>query len=439
MKNKILLMSLLAMAISHSTQAEYVLNIPLEGKIIQFQKPDASVNLFDLSQDTLSVGDSATLTWNIENAESVLLNGESVSKNSGSKSITFDTPGSFSFQLKTTSLSGATAYSDSKTVNVYSLASIDFFNTSSTVVDEGQSATLSFATAGSFKNTINGVDMGNNTTYVVTPSDKTDYTLIAENQIGRITSKSLTVLVQKWSSTTPVYGTWADVNGRTQYNCSAWTPNASTITTSTTVTQNSTCYTDQSRTRQDRELSSITGEVRNKGSILNEQQTLTSQISRPYTVAVTAWEGNAASSCGFWTPDPSSITYDEPFTQNGLNCSIPQTRTRTDSYKDNVTDQVVTLPTVTENQVYIATNGKGFTNTTRQSTGTKKVNVCVPYSTAYSWTSTIISNNPTTYRNTVVWNSELIVTRDDPMDIGSMLINGYSYTRNPKTICRIKS
>lgn len=184
-------------------------------------------------------------------------------------------------------------------------------------------------------------------------------------------------------------------------------------------------------------MSNLTGEVKNTGSVSSEQQTISAQATRPYTVAVTAWVGSAATSCNSWTPATSTVMYYEKFTQNGLNCSIPQTRSRNESYIDHLTGAVVTIPTTTQNQVIIAANGNGYTNTTREATGTKIATVCQPYSTTYSWTNPLISSNPTQYSLKIVWNSVLVVDETMTMEAGSVSRGGYSYTRNPNALCRI--
>jgi len=268
----------------------------------------------------------------------------------------------------------------SVSVRVVDQPTIQYITATPAVVDAGQASTLSFSTANSTYNEINGVNMWSNGTYVVNPTVTTTYTLTAKNDAGQTTTKSVTVTVQNWAATTPVYGAWTNVAGKVTYACGTWSPNPSTVTTNTTFTQTASCSTDQTRTRQDRIISSATGEIKNSGAIVNETQTIAQGASRSYGVTLSAWSGSTVSSCASWSPDPSTVNAGQVFTQTGASCSLPQTRTRTENYIDHVSGANVQVSVVGQNQT-LTVGGAGYVNGTRNVTGTKPVEECA-YSTS---------------------------------------------------------
>jgi hypothetical protein len=268
----------------------------------------------------------------------------------------------------------------SVSVRVVDQPTIQYLTATPAIVDAGQASTLTFSTANSSYNEINGVNMGSNASYVVNPSVTTTYTLTARNDAGQTTTKPVTVTVQNWTATTPVYGAWTNVAGKVTYACGTWSPNPSTVTTNTTFTQTANCSTDQTRTRQDRIVSSATGEVKNSGAIVNENQTIAQGASRSYGVTLSAWSGSTVSSCASWSPDPSTVNAGQVFTQTGASCSLPQTRTRTENYIDHVSGANVQVSVVVQNQT-LTVGGSGYVNGTRNATGTKPVEECA-YSTS---------------------------------------------------------
>lgn len=260
----------------------------------------------------------------------------------------------------------------SVSVRVVNQPTIQYLTATPAIVDAGQASTLSFSTANSSYNEINGVNTGSSPTYVVNPTVTTTYTLTARNEAGQTTTKPVTVTVQNWSATTPVYGAWTNVPGKVQYACGAWSPNPATVTTNTTFTQTASCSTDQTRTRQDRIISSVTGEVKNSGAVVNETTTIAQGASRSYGVTLSAWSGSTVSSCVSWSPDPLTVNSGQVFTQTGANCSLPQTRTRTENYIDHVSSSTVQVSSVGQNQT-LTVGGAGYTGGTRSATGTKVV------------------------------------------------------------------
>lgn len=397
--------------------------------------PDATISEFQLDKDKISVGDTATLIWNVLNAEAVTLNGENVDKITGSKSIEFKNAGSFSYKLQTESLSGLLDYSDEKIINVYNNPIIESLTSTKNSIDEGESVNLQFTTKYSSTNEINGINMGSNLNYTVSPQATTTYTLVAKNEAGKTTNRPITITVQNWLPTTPLYGDWTSVTGKTQYNCLAWSPNPSTVTTNTTFTQTASCSTDQTRTRQDRVMSSTTGEVKNIGSVTNETNTILENASRSYGVTLTSWVGSTITSCPAWTPSPSTVNKGESFTQTGVNCALPQTRTRTENYIDHLTSENVIVSVVTENQT-LKVSGATYPDGTRSAIGTKVVTVCMPKSSTYSWTYGQIGSDPSQVGTTIIWNSEKVYEKLNGGPYSSVSAGSYNYTNNTSTICR---
>ena len=320
----------------------------------------------------------------------------------------------------------------SVSVRVVDQPTIQFLTATPAIVDAGQASTLSFSTANSSYNEINGVNMGSNPSYVVNPSVTTTYTLTAKNDAGQTTTKTATVTVQNWTATTPVYGAWTNVASRVTYACGTWSPNPSTVTTNTTFTQTASCSTDQTRTRQDRVISSATGEVKNSGAVVNETQTIAQGASRSYGVTLSAWSGSTVTSCASWSPDPSTYNAGQVFTQTGASCSLPQTRTRTENYIDHISGANVQVSVVGQNQT-LTVGGTGYTNGTRNATGTKPVEEC-GYSANAPKTAWVILTGPLPtggggvigtqifYNGATIYGGSSLAT--------SMNIGGYNYYRS---------
>ena len=143
--------------------------------------------------------------------------------------------------------------------------------------------------------------------------------------------------LEDWIATTSTYTAW--VNSGAITSCSNWSPAPSSVTVGQSFTQTSTdCAQPQTRTRQDREQETNTGELRNKGSAVTENQSIAASSTRTATgtketwVAAAALYGNWANSsalysCTNWSPEGSAYSYDATFTQTATNCSLNQTRT----------------------------------------------------------------------------------------------------------------
>jgi len=96
----------------------------------------------------------------------------------------------------------------------------------------------------------------------------------------------------KWVKAQPTVSEWVDVGPAT--NCSAWTPDPSTVASGTTFEQTaSNCTQEQSRTTQNREQNDYTLEYRNSGNPISESRTLTD-----YSMTRTATGNKIVSECG---------------------------------------------------------------------------------------------------------------------------------------------
>lgn len=76
----------------------------------------------------------------------------------------------------------------------------------------------------------------------------------------------------KWVPIAPIYTAWA--NTGSPYNCSAWTPDPSTVAAGSAYTQTATCYQNQIAYQQNREQSSVTGQIYNVGAPIALAQTV---------------------------------------------------------------------------------------------------------------------------------------------------------------------
>ena len=96
-------------------------------------------------------------------------------------------------------------------------------------------------------------------------------------------TRNNTGLMESWVSIGSIYGDWT--NSGALYDCNNWSPSPSTINNGVSFTQNATdCKQNQTRTKQDREQETTTLAIRNVGSEIIENQTLTNQSnSRPAT------------------------------------------------------------------------------------------------------------------------------------------------------------
>ena len=156
---------------------------------------------------------------------------------------------------------------------------------------------------------------------------------------------------KSWTEIEPVYSSW--INDGLPYDCISWTPDSNTVTYGDVFVQSSLdCKQDQSRTVQRRESHNTSGEIRNKGNIITEIDTLTGQPhSRNQTGTMETWVPTVASysewvnfeelyDCTNWTPDVYDINSGVEFEQTATDCKQDQTRTRQDREQGNVSFEI---------------------------------------------------------------------------------------------------
>jgi hypothetical protein len=119
-----------------------------------------------------------------------------------------------------------------------------------------------------------------------------DYTLkfpLEQAQGGTLPNGSIRI-TSNWSNAQTVYGEWLDQGH--PYDCTNWSPDPSTITKDEEFTQTATdCSQDQTRTAQDQEVETISGNVRDKGEPYTQSRTITvSSIRDSIGTLMPSWE-----------------------------------------------------------------------------------------------------------------------------------------------------
>jgi hypothetical protein len=150
---------------------------------------------------------------------------------------------------------------------------------------------------------------------------------VAQSQsITASSTRAATGTLQTWVATSSVYSAWVNVTAPD--GCSVWSPSPNSYTTRTQFTQSGTgCSATQNRTRQDRQVETTTGAVRNNGAVVTESQVAGGQTSsRSYLMDFNDWwDVGGYYSCSAWTPDASTVDSGTAFAQYA-NCYITQNR-----------------------------------------------------------------------------------------------------------------
>ncbi|MDT8925143.1 hypothetical protein RBE51_20335 [Pseudomonas taiwanensis] len=196
----------------------------------------------------------------------------------------------------------------------------------------------------------------------------------AIRNVGTVQTESRTVspahfreavgIQETWIATSPTFADWVSVSGA--HDCSNWAPNPSSYTASTSFNQKATnCVIDQTRTRQEREEETTTGDIRNSGSPVVESRQLTGQAAtRSYVITIGDWANQGDKhSCGNWAPAATTVGLGKTFTQTATDCQQTQVRSRNEQYTDHLSGQKVSALNTTEKQTITVSN-------TRDSVGT---------------------------------------------------------------------
>jgi len=200
---------------------------------------------------------------------------------------------------------------------------------------------------------------------------------VTETQTIKVSAtRQATGTKETWTATTPTYTSW--VNSGAVYGCSNWSPATSTVTIGESFTQTANdCSQNQTRTRQDREQETTTGEIRNVGTPVIETRTIAASSTRQATGTKETWvattptystwtNSGSVTGCTNWSPAPSTVTIGQSFTQTATDCKQAQTRTRQDREVETTTGAIRNAGSpVTETQTITVSS-------TRQATGTKE-------------------------------------------------------------------
>lgn len=233
---------------------------------------------------TTSPNTALNFAWGTTSAATVKINNNAVTGNNTVLNAPA-TAGSTNYIL--TANNGANqSVSDTVVVTVINVPSIGTITTPA-IVNINTAFTMSWTGTDASSYNINGsaaasglatspVSNGSATSRSITPTaaGSYTYTVTGINAAGGSTSKTSGVVkVENWVATTATYSDWADSGA--VYNCSAWTPDASTVNVGTNFTQTRSCSQNQTRSRQERQTETGTGAIRNNGVAVTENQTVT--------------------------------------------------------------------------------------------------------------------------------------------------------------------
>lgn len=171
-----------------STQTAIVVVTPTSGLPI--------ILAFNASPSTITMGQSATLQWNVAGATSVSIsNGIGAVISSGTRSVTPST--TTTYVLSATNAVGTMTSSATVTVNPSSaLPMVILFTASPDTINSGQTSALIWSVSGSLSISINNSIglVSPSGTVLITPASTTTYSLTATNLAGSVTV-SVTITV----------------------------------------------------------------------------------------------------------------------------------------------------------------------------------------------------------------------------------------------------
>lgn len=165
----------------------------------------------------------------------------------------------------------------------------------------------------------------------------TIHTAAESRTVSASESQASTGTKRNWQPTDSTYTAWTNDGAR--YGHTAWSPEATTQTSSFTQSRN---YSqDQDRYEQKREQDQVTGDIRNDGDPILRERTTTGSESRNVTVSWTPWTNSGSTyNCSTWSPSTDTVNYGDTFTQT-RNCDQNEARDRV--YKVGA-DTIATKP-----------------------------------------------------------------------------------------------
>ncbi|MXW35880.1 MAG: hypothetical protein F4Z60_10385, partial [Chloroflexi bacterium] len=163
------------------------------------------LTLFQVSPETVEVGETAFLTWNVVGATDITVKrGASTVSEEASGSYEFTPPsaGTYSFTIDASNDDGSI---DRRTVTLTATAKVVppgeigmTFTTSARTIDSGKSATLTWDTTNATSVTLDGASVSVDGTRSVSPTSTTTYTLVASSTVDGVetVTQRLTIAVR---------------------------------------------------------------------------------------------------------------------------------------------------------------------------------------------------------------------------------------------------
>ena len=163
------------------------------------------LTLFQVSPETVEVGESAFLSWNVVGATDITVKrGASTVSEEASGSYEFTPPsaGTYSFTIDASNDDGSI---DRRTVTLTATAKVVppgeigmTFTTSARTIDSGKSATLTWDTTNATSVTLDGASVSVDGTRSVSPTSTTTYTLVASSTVDGVetVTQRLTIAVR---------------------------------------------------------------------------------------------------------------------------------------------------------------------------------------------------------------------------------------------------
>lgn len=156
--------------------------------------PVPIINDFSVSPASIVSGETATLSWNVSNADTVDIGG-GVGRVSSSGSRQVSPTETTRYDLLAGNSAGTA--NASVTLSVQPAVTIDSFNASQTQIIAGESVELSWVTQNATAVRLNGLAVNSSGSQTVTPDEDTMYTLVAEGQGGQSVSADLSIGVDE--------------------------------------------------------------------------------------------------------------------------------------------------------------------------------------------------------------------------------------------------
>jgi hypothetical protein len=189
-----------------------------------------------------------------------------------------------------------------------------------------------------------------------------------------------------WTTHTSIFSGW--INSGSAYGHGTYAPAISSQ--SSNFNQSRSYYQKQKNNEQKREINTFTNAVRNSGSVIVQEQTLTKSESRTISVTNSGWVVSSGNyNCGGYSPSTGSIPDGERFLQT-RDCDKNYTKTYSYKYGSTLLS--------TRDQTTVGSGG-----TSRYNYGTKDMSISATYGCPSGWTTS--SNSGRCYTSVVPYNN----------------------------------